>query len=102
AAKPETEKPSTPTVDTLGLSLAKITPELKSDLDLADDAKGVVVVDVEDDSAASKRGMRPGDIISAVGRDAVTEPSQVVDKVEAAKKAGRKTILLRIDRQGSP
>ena len=97
--------PTTPkdvaTVDIVGLSLAKITPDLRRDLELHEDAKGVVVVDVDEEGAAAKRGVQAGDIVAAVGRDVVTAPEQVADKVDAAKKAGRKSVLLRIERDGS-
>jgi serine protease Do len=83
------------------MSLAKVTPELRRDLELPEDAKGVVVVDVEEDGVAAKRGVQAGDIVAAVGREPVTAPEQVVEKVEAAKKAGRKSILLRIERDGA-
>jgi serine protease Do len=99
--KPEKDKQAPPTVDTLGLSLARITPELRRDLELSEEAKGVVVIDVDEDAPASQRGIRPGDVISAVGKDQVTLPEQVVEKVEAARKAGRKSILLRIEREGT-
>ncbi|HEY0526441.1 MAG TPA: DegQ family serine endoprotease [Stellaceae bacterium] len=101
AAPLEQDAKSPPTVDALGLSLAKVTPELRRDLDLPDDTKGVVVVDVDDDSAAAQRGVRPGDVIAAVGRDAVTTPEQVKEKVDGAKRAGRRTVLLRVQREGS-
>jgi serine protease Do len=101
AARAAPERQAPPTVDTLGLSLAKVTPELRQDLDLPPSAKGVVIVDLEEDSAAAKRGMRPGDLIVAVGREPVNAPEQVVEKIEAAKKAGRKVILLRIEREGT-
>jgi serine protease Do len=92
---------NTPTVDTAGMSLAKVTPELRRDLELPEDAKGVVVVDVEEDGVAAKRGVQAGDIVAAVGREPVTAPEQVAEKVEAAKKAGHKSILLRIERDGA-
>jgi serine protease Do len=90
-----------PTVDTAGMSLAKVTAELRRELELPEDAKGVVVVDVDDDGPAAKRGVQAGDLVAAVGRDAVTAPEQVAEKVDAAKKAGRKSILLRIERDGA-
>jgi serine protease Do len=100
-AKPEKDKQAPPTVDALGLSLARITPELRRDLELAEDVKGVVVIDVDDDTPAAQRGIHPGDVISAVGKEPVALPEQIVEKAEQAKKAGRKSILLRIERDGS-
>jgi serine protease Do len=90
-----------PTVDTAGMSLAKVTPELRRDLELPEDAKGVVVVDVDDGGPAAKRGVQAGDVVAAVGRDAVTSPEQVAEKVEAARKAGRKLVLVKIERDGA-
>ncbi|MDB5408610.1 MAG: Do family serine endopeptidase [Rhodospirillales bacterium] len=90
----------TPTIDAVGMSLAKVTPDLRHDMELGDDVKGVIVVDIDEDSAAAKQGVQPGDVVGAVGRDAVTTPEQVVEKVEAAKKGGKKSILLRIERDG--
>jgi serine protease Do len=40
-------------------------------------------------------------VVAAVGRDAVTAPEQVVEKVEAARKAGRKLVLVKIERDGA-
>src|SRR6185437_6712356 len=77
-----------PTVDAVGMSLAKVTAELRRELELSEDTKGVVVVDVDDESPAAKRGIQAGDVVAAIGREAVTTPEQVVEKVEAAKKAG--------------
>jgi serine protease Do len=90
-----------PTVDAVGMSLAKVTAELRRELELSEDTKGVVVVDVDDESPAAKRGIQAGDVVAAIGREAVTTPEQVVEKVEAAKKAGRKLVLVRIERDGA-
>jgi serine protease Do len=102
-APPPSDNPQkeTPTIDAVGMSLAKVTPDLRRDMELTDDVKGVIVIDVDEDGAAAKQGVQPGDVVAAVGRDAVTAPEQVVEKVEAARKAGRKSILLRIERDGS-
>src|SRR5207248_2533097 len=91
----------TPTVDAAGMSLAKITPEIRRDLELPEDAKGVAVIDVDEDGSAAKHGIQAGDLLAAVGRDAVTTPEQAADKIEAARKAGRKSVLLRIERDGA-
>jgi serine protease Do len=91
----------TPTIDAAGMSLAKITPDVRRDLELPEDAKGVIVLDVDEDGPAAKKGVQTGDIVASVGRDAVTAPQEVVDKIEAARKAGRKSVLLRIERDGA-
>jgi serine protease Do len=90
----------TPSVKTLGLSLSNITPDLRTKFSLADDAAGVVVVDVQNNSPGSEKQLKAGDIIVEVAQEEVKSPSQVVDKIEEAKKAGRKSVLMLIDRAG--
>jgi serine protease Do len=88
------------TVKTLGLSIANLTPELKERFSLAEDSAGVVVVEVAPDSAASEKGMRAGDVIVEVAQEEVKNPGQISAKIDEAKKAGRKSVLLLVDRQG--
>jgi serine protease Do len=96
--QPPAEPPGT--VKTLGLSLANLTPELRERFSLAEDSAGVVVVDVAGDSAASEKGMRAGDVIVEVAQEEVKTPAQITAKIDDAKKAGRKSVLLLVDRQG--
>jgi serine protease Do len=89
-----------PSVKTLGLSLATITPDLRDKFSLSDDASGVVVTDVQSGSPGAEKQLKAGDVIVEVAQEEVKSPSQIVDKIEEAKKAGRKSVLLLIDRQG--
>jgi serine protease Do len=100
AAAPKASTGSSGSVKTLGLTLSDITPDLKDKFSLADDAKGVVVVDVEHDSVAAERGFRPGDVIMEAAQTEVKSPAEVVKEVAAAKRSGRKSILLLVDRKG--
>jgi serine protease Do len=68
----------------------KVTP--------AEDGDGLVVTDVEPDSAAEERGIRPGDIIRAVNSQKVKTGKDVENAVAAAVKAGRKAVLVQIER----
>ena len=85
---------------TLGLSLANLTPELRERFSVNEDAAGVVVTEVASDSPASEKGMRAGDVIVEVAQEEVKTPAQIVSKIDDAKKAGRKSVLLLVDRQG--
>ena len=87
-------------VRTLGLTLSGITADLKEKFSLAGDSKGVVVVDVVKDSPAAAKGVRPGDLIMEAGQEEVKSPGEVSNKIEEAKKSGRKSILLLVERQG--
>jgi serine protease Do len=104
AAK-ETPKKAPPkddgsTITTLGLTLSNITPELKEKFSLADDTKGVVVVDVVKDSPAAEKGLKAGDLIVEAAQEEIKSATQVAGKIDDAKRAGRKSILLLVERQG--
>jgi serine protease Do len=88
------------TVKALGMTLSDVTPALKEKFSLGDDAKGVVVVDVTKDSPGAEKGLRPGDMIMEAAQEEVKSASQIAGKVADAKKSGRKSILLLVERQG--
>jgi serine protease Do len=95
-----TEKPAVKpdsgqtTVSALGLSVAPISQALRERFDLPTDAKGVVVTDVKANGAAAEKGMRPGDLVVEVSQEAIKTPADFAAKVDAARKAGRKSVLL--------
>jgi serine protease Do len=88
------------TVTALGMTLSDVTPDLKLKFSLGDDARGVVVVDVAKDGPGAEKGLKPGDVIMEAAQESVKSATQVASKVADAKKAGRKSILLLIERQG--
>ena len=103
AALPSKEKPSgtpTDTVKALGLSLANLTPDLRDRYGLADDASGVVITDIDTGGPSADKGMRAGDVVVEVAQDSVKTTAQILAKIDEAKKAGRKSVLLLVDRQG--
>ncbi|MCI1768508.1 MAG: PDZ domain-containing protein, partial [Acetobacter peroxydans] len=83
----------------LGVSLVPLTQQMRQQLGLGADVHGVVVSDVEPGSAADQAGVRPGDVIQAVGGVNVDTPKAVVVAVHLAL-AAKKPVLLRIMREG--
>jgi serine protease Do len=103
ASAPAKEKPAAPpteTVKALGLSLADLTPELRDRYGLADDAAGVVITDIDSAGPAADKGVHAGDLVVEVAQDNVKTTTQILSKIDEAKKAGRKSVLLLVDRQG--
>ena len=99
---PEPEKPKPPvTVDAFGLKLSKLTPDLRKQFALPDRAKGAVVLEVPQNSPGAAQGLRAGDLIIGVGRAPVTSPEQVPQLAAAARKAGQKKVLVRVEREGN-
>ena len=99
---PEPEKPKPPpSVDAFGLKLAKLTTELRKQFSLPEAVKGVVITEVPQNSPGAAQGLRPGDLVIAVGHDPVGSLEEVQQKIAAAKKNGRKNALVRVEREGN-
>lgn len=84
----------------LGLSVATITPQLRDQYGLSDDAKGVLVVDIDPNGPAGSAGLRPGDIVLMAGQVKVASPEDVAKQVDKALSDKRSTVLLLINRSG--
>lgn len=84
----------------LGLTLAPLTPDLRSQLNLPESATGAVVMAVKPNSLADQAGLQQGDLLVGVGPQSVTSPDDVVADIQAARKAGAKAVAMRIIRQG--
>ncbi|MBM3485232.1 MAG: DegQ family serine endoprotease [Alphaproteobacteria bacterium] len=103
SSRPDAPSGGGPSVATLGLVLEPMSPDLRSRFKLPDVTDGVVVTKVEDDSPAAERRIRPGDIIRKIGpeQEVVKTPNQVRQKVENARKAKMKTILVLLETEGN-
>jgi serine protease Do len=99
---PEPEKPKPPpSLDVLGIKLTKVTADLRKQFSLPEAAKGVVITEVPQNGPASTQGLRPGDLVIAVGHDGVGSLEEVQQKLAAVKKNGRKNVLVRVEREGN-
>ena len=83
----------------LGLALAEITPDLRSRFGLGEDAKGVVVVGVDQESSAAE-GIQAGDVITEVSQNEVTSPAELVELVREVQESGRKSVVFTLSRGG--
>lgn len=80
-----------------GLTVAGLSPQLRERFGVDGNTKGVVVTDVQADGAAAEKGVRVGDVIIEAGNKAVAAPADLTKLVEAARKAGQKYLLLRVE-----
>ncbi|MGI9395645.1 MAG: Do family serine endopeptidase [Boseongicola sp.] len=90
------------TTEFLGLTIAAMTDELREQLGLADDAGGLVVASVAEDSEAFEKGVRAGDVIIEAGQEKVATIGDLEGRIDAARDAGRKSLLLLVRREGDP
>jgi serine protease Do len=99
---PEGETPAPQQETVLGMTVEVVTDTLRESFGLTNDVNGLVVTGVADDSDAYLKGVRPGDVITEVGQEAVANPQDMRRRIEAAEGAGRNSILLLVRRDGAP
>ena len=58
--------------------------------------EGVVVTDVDPDSAAADKGLKQGDVILEVAGKTVNRPSEVASAIDSARNDGKKSVLIRV------
>lgn len=86
----------------LGLSLQPLNAQIIRALGLPEGQKGVVVTSVDPNSDAATKGIQRGFVIISVNRQPVTTPQDVQGAIEAARRAGRTSVLLLVrSRQGN-
>ena len=81
----------------LGLSVGPITPQVRDKFGMDDQVKGVIITDVNSNSEAAEKGLRPGDVIIDAGQQSLQNPSDLVKVIDRAKSAGQRTVLLRVE-----
>ncbi|WP_299948009.1 Do family serine endopeptidase [uncultured Ruegeria sp.] len=100
--EPEAEAPAEEDKDILGLTIAPISDSQREELGLDADAEGLVVTNVDDSSEAFEKGLRAGDLITEAGQQKVTSIADLEARMEEAREAGRKSLLLLVRRGGEP
>ena len=79
----------------LGMSLGTLDDALREKFKIPESVSGgVVVTDVEANSAAAEKGIAAGDVITEITQQTVSKPKDVSDRIAALKGQGRKAALL--------
>lgn len=84
----------------LGMKLETLDRAARERLELDKDLKGALVTDVESTGPAAKKGILAGDVIVEVAQEAVETPEAAKEKIDAAQKDGRSSVLLLVNRGG--
>ncbi len=95
--EPEEEKQS---FVALGMKFEVLDRKARERLELDKDLQGALITDVESTGPAAKKGIQVGDVVVEVAQEAVETPEAAKEKIDAAKKDGRSSVLLLINRGG--
>ncbi|MFX0540950.1 DegQ family serine endoprotease [Roseovarius sp. S4756] len=86
----------------MGLTLAPLDDELRTQLELPNDAEGLVVQDIDQLSEAYEKGLRAGDVITEAGQQSLSTIADLQGRIADAREAGRKSLLLLVRSNGQP
>ncbi|WP_282127214.1 Do family serine endopeptidase [Roseobacter litoralis] len=100
AQAPQEDAPTS--AEMMGLTLMVLTDELREQLGAKPETEGLAVMEVDEASEAFEKGLRSGDVITEAGQKKVTSIADLETRVEEAKDAGRKSLLLLVRRAGDP
>jgi serine protease Do len=101
--QPETGAAEPPKeAEVLGMMLLPLDDKSATELGLPAGATGLAVTKVDPASEAAAKGLAVGDVIVEAGQRAVVRLDDLTDRIEEAKEAGRKSLLLLVRRGGDP
>src|SRR6266404_4548424 len=100
--QPEPDQAVTSTIEQLGLTLQKVSDQLREKYGLSDNVKGVVITKVVANSPAAEKQLQAGDVILEVDQKPVTTPQEVTEIVGKLQAQKKRSVLLFVERQGDP
>jgi serine protease Do len=80
----------------LGLNLANMTDDLRKKFKIKESVKGVVIVEVDPNSAAAEKRLAAGEVILQITNEDVANAADVQKRIDQLKKEGKKTALLQV------
>jgi serine protease Do len=91
------------TQSSLGLAVQALTPALAQQMNLRDrNIRGLVIGSVDPNSDAGQKGVQTGDIILSINQQPTLTPEAAAAAVDAARRAGRNSVLLQVKRGNNP
>ena len=86
----------------LGITLTPLTPAVRSELKIDAATAGVAIAAVSPDSDAAVEGLQLGDVILSINQVPTPTPAAAAAIIAEAKKAGRDTVLMFVQRGSNP
>ncbi|WP_411288265.1 Do family serine endopeptidase [Phenylobacterium sp.] len=97
---PGAQPPQVAAPAVLGMTLSPLDEATRRQLSVPAEVRGAVVTAVDQNSDAGQKGLRRGDVITRVGERPVLAAADVATVVDAAKRAGRPSVLVWVFRNG--
>jgi serine protease Do len=92
--------PAPAVVTALGMTVSSMTDELRAKYAIDADIKGAVVTEVAAEGPAADKLLQAGDVITEAGEKEVTGAADISTAIEAAKTAGKSSVLLLVAKGG--
>ena len=96
SARKQQENPSVKIIS--GLAISIINDKVRSEFQLDEELKGVIILDIDPDSKASEKGLMIGDVVVEVGQKLVQTPEDFQKQLNVSKDKGRTAALLLVKR----
>lgn len=87
--------------EVLGFNVTDFNNDIRRQLNIGNDVEGVVVTNIEESSKAYDRGLRKGDVITAVKRNTIENEQEFYKEIDKSMENGDKAVLLTIERNNS-
>jgi len=94
------EEKATARADAMGMHFAPLNKELRQELHIGKDVKGVAITRVDPGSVADDVGLTAGDVVVAVDQQPVTTPQEAAAKLKEIAGSPKKSALLLLNRHG--
>jgi serine protease Do len=88
----ETETPAS--TEVLGMSLSELDAASRDEFGISEEVQGVLIVEVDPESAAAEKRVEAGDVIVEIAQEIVSTPQDVKDRIAALREDGRRNALL--------
>ena len=83
----------------LGIGVTPLTPQIARSIGVDPSIGGVVILGVNPSSDAAGKGLQRGDVIVSINQQPVRTPADLTKAAAAAKAAGRKQVVLYVQRK---
>ncbi len=98
--KENSNEPKEDFIKSLGIRITNITKDIRLRQNIPSEINGLLITNVEQNTDAERKGLRPGDIIQEINQNPVSNISEfkkIINVIETSKKG----VLLLVNRQGN-